>query len=207
VNARVLSPVVAVLSAAVMSASAAAQVLLKESPYYPLKVGNRWEYKVEGGKLTVKVTKIEEIAGTQAAVVEVYDNDRLLSKEHVAVKDDGLYRLSFSDKVADPAVLFFKAAAAKGDKWDVASKIDGEELKASNTVDTAEVPVPAGSVAGKKVEPKPKAEAVAVTIDSTITGTKVVSTLYFVKDVGIAKQVLKVGDRDVVLELSDYELK
>src|SRR5438067_555865 len=80
----------------------AADDKLAESPYYPLKVGNTWHYKAGEAKIVFKVAKYEEFEKQLCARLETSVGDKVVAVEHVAVKDDGVYRHAYSNTKVDP---------------------------------------------------------------------------------------------------------
>src|SRR5437867_10863774 len=99
------------------------QEAAKDSPYYPLKVGNQWTYRTGDKKVLLKVIKHEKIEVTKGekidkvvcAVLEASVDDKVVGSEHVAAGKDGLYRFqALKDKIVPP-VCFLKPN--KGENW------------------------------------------------------------------------------------------
>jgi hypothetical protein len=63
---------VAILFMLPLSGPGTAQELVKDSPYYPLKLGTVWHYKAGANPDTIdlRVTKYEAIGGTTCALLE-----------------------------------------------------------------------------------------------------------------------------------------
>src|SRR5215211_9090668 len=104
---RSLALLGAILAVAVV-ASARAQEKKDEQPtteYYPTKVGTSWTYKLGENKFTMRVAKADEINKQPCVKVEMVDpQGKVMASEHVQVKSDGVYRLAFEGKAAEPGV-------------------------------------------------------------------------------------------------------
>lgn len=168
-----------------------------ESAWYPAKVGSKWTYKVESGKLLSKavaeVVKRESVSGMDCAVVET-SSDGAVSREHVAVAGEGLARVKFDGEPADPAVVFLKLPPRKGLTWTAKTDVGGRVVTASFKTDEAEVTVPAG-----------KYKTVSVAAEYVLDGIKTESTTWFAEGVGIVQQSFKTADRTVVLTLEKFD--
>ncbi len=168
-----------------------------ESPYYPLKVGSSWYYKLADTHYTLKVTKIEEVDKVPCARIEMFNGERAQTSELVAVKSDGVYRYVFENNKADPPVLFLKLPPKKDETWEVNSTIRSEKLKGTfKAGEVDEVKVPAGTYKGVYTVSGDNLDA---------NGTKISFTCYYAKDVGLIKHVVKVAGQEVVTELEKYE--
>jgi hypothetical protein len=173
------------------------------TPYYPLKIGNTWTYKVGDTKVAVTVAKFEKFDDQNCARIESSSaGGKPTLVEHVAVKADGLYRYAVADKKVDPPVKIMALPPKKDETWKIDAAIGAESLKGSfKTGEADEVKVPAGTykdvvtVTGEDIE--------------TISGVekrKLSITYYFAKDVGIIKQRIKLGDGpETVFELEKFE--
>jgi hypothetical protein len=180
----------------VATSFASAQDKIKDSPYYPLQVGDSWTYKAGDRKYTLKVVKIEKVGGESAARVEMSDDGKTLTSELVSVREDGVYRYSFGDKKPDKPVCFFKLPPKKGVAWDVDVKAGGETLKGSFKLDEAKgVKVPAGTFD----------TFTSSSDDLDAAGLKINCTFYFAEKVGLVKQVIKVNNQEITVELEKFE--
>lgn len=194
-NLRLISLVV-VLVLLAGNASLTGQETIKDSEYYPLKVGSKWTY-VAGGekKITVTVAKHEKLGEVMCARLETAVDGKVVGAEHIALGKDGLFRHSVFGLTADPPVLFLKLPPKKGETWKVETKVGGLAVTGTYTSDEAEITVPAGKY--KTV--------VARTDDFTAGDQKLEITTYFAKGIGMVKSVNKIGGNDVVLELEKFE--
>jgi hypothetical protein len=174
----------------------------EETPYYPLKVGNKWTYKSGEIKITVQVTKFEDVNKQNCAVLEMSGGNiksPLVEKVAVTTNDGvyGVYRYVAAGQEVKPPVLVLKLPPKKDDTWKVNSMVGPEKLTGSFMT---------GEVAELKVLDKTYKNVVTVTgADFDANGQKLSLTYYFAKDVGMIKQTIKVGGGDVVLELDKFE--
>jgi hypothetical protein len=184
----------------------AAHAQMAETPYYPLKIGTKWTYKIGETHFTLTVTKHEEVESEGGkkqlcARIEMAGNDgKVQAVEHVAVKEDGVYRYMFENKKAEPPVKFLKLPPMKGDTWDVTAKIGAEKLSGTFKIGEVadDVKVPAGTY---------KKENVVTSGSDNLdaNGQKISFTYYFAKDVGMIKQTIKIMTQEVIIELEKYE--
>jgi len=168
----------------------------RESPYYPLQVGNTWNYKLGDMKFTMRVAKHEKVGEALCARVEMSIDGKVQAYEHIAVTADGIYRHSFEGKKAEPPVRFLKLPPKKGETWEVNSKVGGESLKGTfKAGEEDNVKVPAGTY--KTVT--------SATDDLDANGTKISFKYYFAENVGMVKQDLDIAGQKAVIELEKYE--
>jgi hypothetical protein len=168
----------------------------EESPYYPLRVGDTWTYSMAGTQMVSKVVKYENFEGQRCARVEATIGGNVAASELIAVRKGGIYRVAFQDKKADPPVLFLKLPLRAGDQWKMNYSVGNE--KASGTYKC-------GGETTVKVGDK-QYNAVVISCDDLETsGLKVSFTGYYVRNVGMIKQVLKVQGQEIVVELEKFE--
>jgi hypothetical protein len=187
----------AVPLALVVGPARAADEKLAESPYYPLKVGNAWTYKIGDTKFVLKVAKFEEKNKQLCARIEMSVNDKVQAVEHVAVKDDGVYRYAFENKEADPPVKFLKLPPKKDETWDVKSTIGAEKLSGTFKI---------GEMDKLTVSGKDYPNVITSSSENLdANGQKITFTYYFAKDVGMIKQTIKISGQEVVIDLEKFE--
>jgi hypothetical protein len=161
--------------------------------YYPLKVGNTWEYRVGQQKLTVRVARQETVGKVDVAVLESTFAGKTLT-ERVALEKDGVYRFSGEGVDYQPPLCFLKLPPKKDETWAVKSYGDGLNITGTFTAGEETVTVPAGMY-----------EAVTSSSqDFRVDQVTSSVTYWFVPGIGMVKQRLKVGGRDVVIELEKY---
>lgn len=176
----------------------APEAKVEDSLYYPLKVGTTWEYKLTTkGKTqtaTVKVAKHEKVGNTMCALLETSVDGNVSATEHVSASKDGVFRNTFGGQEITPPVCFLKLPVKKGESWKVDSKIGAQSGKATFVSGEDEVTVPAGKY--KAVTAKAE--------DFEAAGVKVPITYWFAPGVGIVKQVVKINDQEILIELVKF---
>ena len=175
-----------------------------ETPYYPLDVGNKWEYKVIVGsndkdRYVSRVAKHAALPDptkdVDCAWVETLSDGNVIGVEYLAVKPDGLYRYGFNKEMADKPMLVLKLPPKAGDTWPVDLKIKDQSLQGTfKTVGETKVKVAAGEYKAWHVEGK----------DLDINGIKGSISLYFAENVGIVKYGVQIGTMKTDFELEKF---
>jgi hypothetical protein len=166
------------------------------NPYYPIKVGSEWTYKVQGGPIKMKITGTEKVGQATGYKIEVTAGNKVSATEVVGITKDGVVRYKVNDVAAEPPILFLPADPEATKEWDINSKAGGQELKGKfRATKEPGLTVPAGKYD---------------TIHVKGTGMQVGSTTsdieyWFAKDVGIVKLRFTLGSQDATLELEKYE--
>jgi hypothetical protein len=180
-----------------------------ETPYYPLRPGSTWYYRAGDQKVIIRVEK-QELLETKweaakdgdkekgdkvlATRLKVSGSDQSLA-EHVAVLSDGVYRLTSAGKAIAPPLRFFKLPLAKGETWHCKSQSEGLTLQGTFTANEEKIAVPAG-----------KFDTMAVQAPDFQIGTRKLSVQYwFAPKVGLVKQRVLEGGREIILELEKYD--
>jgi hypothetical protein len=168
--------------------------------YYPLQVGNKWEYRVEvagnSAKAVSSITKMETLDGKEPlARLEAKVNDNVVATEHLRVTAEGVFRYRNNNQDISPPIRLLKYPAKSGDKWSGDITVGKEKGNYSCEAKEENVEVAAG---------KFKALKVTVTLESK--GQKVATSYWFVKDVGFVKQTVEAGDLNIKMELEKFEL-
>jgi hypothetical protein len=190
-----LSPLASVTLLFVVAAPGSCQEKTKTSDLYPTAIGTVWRYRTAGNEILVRVAKQEKIDRANCALVESVMGDKVVASEHIAVQPDGLYRYTMAGQKADPPIRFLKLPAKKGDVWEVASKLGGQELKVTYETDEEEITVPAGKFR----------TVVTRTRDFQAAGQKMAAKIWYAKDVGMVKTEMTIAGNKVVIELEKYE--
>ena len=171
------------------------------TPYYPLKVGSKWTYKVTGGSIEVKVEKKETVGNEETYRLETTSQGKISATENVVVRGGdkdaaGVYRVAVNSLKPDQAIRFLALPPTKGTKWDVKTKVSGQEVDGTFVIKEEDVAVKFGSFKG------------AILVEGTnfkIANQETTIKCWFVKDVGIVKLEFKLGGQDATLELETYE--
>ena len=163
-------------------------------PYYPIKQGSEWTYKVQGGPIKMKVTGTEKVGQNSGFKIEVTAGNKVSATEVIGVTKDGVVRYSINGVAADAPILFLPTDPEATKDWNIDTKGGGQPLKGKFTASKEKVTVPAGTydtihVAGKDMQ----------------VGTTTSNIDYwFAKDVGIVKLRFTLGTQDATLELESY---
>src|SRR5262245_35502174 len=86
------------------------------SEYFPLKTGNKWTYKLEE-KNTLEVA-VESVKDGEGVLVTKAKN-RIVAKETIQVKADGIYRSRINDLEIKPPIKILALPAKKDASWDL----------------------------------------------------------------------------------------
>jgi hypothetical protein len=184
--------VLAVLVAAV--AVPAQQDAPTAHPYFPLKVGAEWTYKVQGGPIKVKVTGTEKAGGANGYKLETSAGNKVSATETVAVTDEGVKRFNVNGLNPDSPILFLPKDPETTKEWTVDTKVSGQTIKGTFRAGKDKVTVPAGNYDCIHIKGT----------DMEIGATKTTVEYWFAKDVGIVKLKFTLGTQEAVLELESY---
>lgn len=169
---------------------------LLDNPYIPLKIGTSWDYKVGENRFTISVTKHEKVGPLFCARLELLVDKKPKAFEHITVKDGNLVRVTFEGKPATPPIPFLQIPVKDQANWKVGSIIDGQKFEGVfRTKFESNVKVPAGTY--EKV----------ITVNGEglkVAGNSLALTYYFVEKVGMVKQVLKLDNEKVEIELEKF---
>jgi len=176
---------------------------IKDSEWYPLKLGNEWTYTVQGQKIHMKVAEYEKVGDTVCARLETENAQGVVSAtEDVAVKDDGVYRYKMNGSKIDPPLCFFKLPPKLGAKWKVKSKQGKVTTKGDFEEDEEKIEVPSGQY--KAITAKGAFEITSPGADDDDGTTQSMTvTYYFAKGMGMVKQTVEFQGKIVI----DLELK
>jgi hypothetical protein len=172
-----------------------------QSPdYYPLQVGNQWNYKLivndkKEVTMITRIAKMETIKDQPYFRLEAEVNGRIAATEHLRHSDKGLIRLRTNDFEADPPILLIKKGAKPGDKWGGTITVAGKKSKYESVAAEDMVKVPAGRF---------KTLRVAIRLEE---GANVVNTTYwFAPGVGFVKQTVEAPGLNINIELEKYKV-
>ena len=174
--------------------------VVKTPNYYPLQVGNRWDYDLTANGNTVPmsttIARSETIDGVPLAVLEMSMQGKMVASEHLRQTDKGLVRYRSGQFVPTPPFVMVKYPIKSGDKWDGSFKVGEAKANYSSEAEEETIEVPAG---------KYKTMRVAIKIEEN--GNVVKTTYWFAENVGFVKQTIEAANVDVVVELRKFEPK
>jgi len=165
------------------------------NPYYPLKTGSEWTYKVQGGPIKMKITGTEKVGQATGYKIEVTAGNKVSATEVVGVTKDGVVRYKVNDVAADTPILFLPADPEATKEWKVETKAGGQQLSGTFKASKEKVTVPAGTYDTIHVK------GTGMTVGNTTSDID----YWFAKDVGIVKLRFTLGSQDATLELEKYE--
>jgi hypothetical protein len=103
---------------------------LADTPYFPLKVGTKWEYQAGGKKIVVEVKAHEKVEGEMCARLET-DSGGVVLTEHLAVKDGFVIRVQANGQKIDPPFKVLKVPVKADETWTNNSKAQGFDITAT----------------------------------------------------------------------------
>jgi hypothetical protein len=190
-------PLVALALLVGCSTAGPAREAFRETPYYPLKVGTRWVYRVDDNKhLTLYVARHEKVGDEVCALVETVRDGEVIGKEHIRSTASGVYSLGRDGKRLVPPLPLLKLPPTVGQTWSVNLKRGGKVSKGTYRMGEDTVQVPLG-----------KFQAVTLRGESfeEESGLAVAFTYWFAPGYGPVKQVVRVGGKRTAMELESFE--
>jgi|GEM_PF-6873839 len=172
----------------------AASIVSAAEPGFPGKVGTRWVYGAGKAEVIEEIVAIEEINDESCLKIETRIGETPLSFEHIAVRADGLYRVTIGGEPVVPPLCFFRFAPRSGEKWKVKSTVGDVEVTGQYTAGTSLITVPAGrftviSSRGQGFPPP---------------NEKLDITCFYANGVGKVKQVIANGPQQTELVLKEF---
>jgi hypothetical protein len=164
-------------------------------PYYPIKTGSEWTYKVQGGPIKMKVTGPEKVGQASGFKIEVTAGSKVSATEVIGVTKDGVVRYNVNGVTADTPILFLPTDPEATKEWTIDTKGGGQPLKGTFRATKEKVTVPAGTYDTIHVK------GTGMTVGNTSSDID----YWFAKDVGIVKLRFTLGSQDATLELEKYE--
>jgi hypothetical protein len=121
-----------------------------------------------------------------------------VTRDLVAVREDGVHRILLNSAPIEPPLLFFKFGLKKiGETWEVDSKSRTTTLRGTYTITTGTVQVP--------YKNRATLDALIVAFSNNKSGTeRHEMTWWYVREVGMVKHHLKVNNHESVLELEEF---
>ncbi len=195
-----------------------------QSPFYPLNVGDRWTYRVldlkappgkSDGKKKVVVEverqekftrKVEKdgkvvledgkpLMDTRVGFILKSTSGGKTTRDHVIVMDDGIHRIHAADTPITPPLNFFKHPLKPGETWECNSTSGNITIKGVFSWRSEPVAVPFG-----------KMNTLVVSFTNNLANEKRVEIDYwFAEKIGMVKQRVREKNREIALELEQYE--
>jgi len=165
-----------------------------QKPFFPTKIGTEWIYTSGVMNVTERIAAHEKVGEETCLKIETVFNGKVISHEHVAIRPDGLYRVSIAGMKVEPALCFLKHPARAGQQWKVNSKVKGKAI--AGTFELGSSPVKIGST-----------DFTAITANGKnfqSDGPTLNFTYYFVPGIGKVKQVISVDGKEAKLTLKEF---
>lgn len=167
-----------------------------DSPYYPLKIGSRWTYRVNEGdkRISTHIGKHEKVGDTLCAVIEAAVDGKVAATEYVAIDKDGVSRYKFNTETLKTPVRFLALPPKDGETWKFETEFGVEKVKGSATAGSADVEVKAG-----------KYKTITTKMEIESNDQKISIESWYAEGVGMVKQVMKIGPVEIRLDLEKFE--
>jgi len=185
---------------AVAPAAREKEETLTTAVYFPLQVGNQWQYQLDtqGQKiqLTNKVAKQEKIDNQKLFRVETEMNGQVAATEHLNHTAKGLMRHRFNGLELDPPLALLKNPIVLGESWETKTQMGGQKINIKCQLDEKkeDVKVPAGEF-----------ETLKLLVETEVNGQPIASTYWFAEKVGFVKQNVNIAGNSVDVELLKFE--
>jgi hypothetical protein len=212
-------PFSALLLLLLCASTVAGQPAPLRSSYFPLDVGAKWTYLATDlrakAKSDVERRVVIEVERTELYVEMKAENMKVVAtkyigyllkstsgdkvtRDHVVVLPDGIFRVHAADTPITPPLLFFKLGKQDTNKWEVNSTSGNTTLHGDFTIGETTVSVPAVK----------DAKAIQVSYRSKKAGDERVEIDYwFVEKFGMVQQRIRTKSHEVMLKLEKYEPK
>lgn len=176
----------------------AATTLGQQPDYYPLNVGERWEYKVQVADKTMEVaneiTKIETINNDSLARVETVSNGKTLATEHLKTSEKGIFRYRIQGLEVNPPLCLLRYPVKEGDAWETQITTGGENAKVTcRVLGQRKIKVSAGEF-----------DTVLVEIHAEASSGNVTSTYWFAEGVGVIQQITELPNLKISMTLEKH---
>jgi hypothetical protein len=171
----------------------------KKGPnYFPLQVGNTWQYELTAngnkGTMVNKIARTETVNGVERAVLETSVMGKVVNSEHLRQTEQGVFRYRNNNDELMPPLPLLKYPVKAGDKWDGEMTANNQKVKYTAEVGEETIQLPAGQF-----------KTVRVAIRADIQGQQLTTTYWFAQDVGLVKQTAQLGTVNMSMELEKFE--
>src|SRR4051794_21392544 len=78
-------------------------------PYYPLRVGSEWTYRVSGGRIVVRAADSRMAGNASGFLLETSANNRFSTREVIGVNRDGVFRFEVNELKPVTPILLLKS--------------------------------------------------------------------------------------------------
>jgi hypothetical protein len=172
----------------------------KQPDYFPLSVGTKWTYEVNGGPgrktlVTNQITKMETIGGKTLARLEAVVNGKVIGTEHLSSTPEGVFRHRLNADELNPPVCILKYPIREGDRWIMNTTHGSQQLKlAFQSKEMKTLTLPSGNYT-----------AIPVVVESSVNGTYITATSWYAPEIGLVQEFKDVGGNTTNLQLVKFE--
>ncbi|SFI97887.1 hypothetical protein [Planctomicrobium piriforme] len=164
------------------------------SELFPTAVGTRWVYDAGPVEVTEEIVGEDLIEGERCLKLETRVNGKPISFEHLAVRPDGVYRVTIAGERVMPPLCFLKSSPQSGERWSVKSKV-------------GEIDVSGEFAGGKSLVQTPSGRYSVITAHGTrfqSPGGELEFTYSYAPGVGKVKQVISIQGKSAQLVLKEF---
>jgi hypothetical protein len=172
---------------------------VRDEPFFPLRVGTEWHYRIGGKKdgrtVVTRVVKHEQIDRQWCARLETRGDGKALATELVAVKKDGVYRFRADGQVVAPPLCLLKLPAEPGTRWQVQSRTSAQPITGAYVQTEAEFTYKEKTYPARLVS----------CLDLKLAGLQGSVKTWYARGFGMVKQEFKIGQTELLIELEHFE--
>lgn len=165
--------------------------------YYPLEVGNSWQFEMSVGDakqpFEYRVAKLETIDSIPMFRIDTVIAGNVVASENLGANEKGLFRYRYSGIEIDPPIALLRNPVRVGDSWSLTTKIGGQEVMVTCQVARQTITVAAG-----------KFDAIRLLVKTKVDGVDISGEYWFAANTGIVRQSLTVGGKPVSMELQKF---
>jgi hypothetical protein len=203
-------------------------------PYYPLRIGSEWTYRVSGGSIKVQVADVRMLGTQTGFVLETCAGGHVSARETIGVTKDGVFRFEVNDSKPDIPIMLLRSEARDGDTWTIDTSIpptDKVKKETERRIKELGAKVPLDNVQQQELNnlidflkkgqlikgtftvtrekvtvPKGAFDALCVTTNGVVVaGQKCSIQCWFAKNVGMVKVRFILRTSEALLELEEYK--
>ncbi|MGD9634067.1 MAG: hypothetical protein AB7I57_21895 [Pirellulales bacterium] len=165
--------------------------------YYPLAVGNTWQFEMTTAGTTrpveFRVAKLETIDNVPMYRVDTVISGNFAASESLAANTKGLFRYRYNGIEIAPPILLLRNPVRIGDSWSTETQLGDQKLTVTCNVTEEKVSVEAGDF-----------RAIKLVVETTVDGTQIKSEYWLAANTGIVKQLLTIGGKLVEIKLQKF---
>lgn len=165
--------------------------------YYPLAVGNTWQFEMTTAGTTrpveFRVAKLETIDNVPMYRVDTVIAENVTASESLAANDKGLFRHRFNGSEIVPPIMLLRNPVRNGDSWSAETQAGGQKMVVTCSVSEERVSVKAGDFL-----------TIKLAVETSVDNVRIKSDYWLAANTGIVKQLLTFGGTTVEIELQKF---